>query len=96
MPPSKAAKTFDEYFPDITEDDVRLAAGQKQVVLSFNTLPTTEAIIVNFAIADGSTKTLIMSRHVCEVFRLLVEKMNDSDWKVYRDKTPGQPPGQPH
>ncbi len=96
MPPSKAAKTFDEYFPDITDDDVRLAAEQKQVVLSFNTLPSSEAIIANFAIADGSTKTLIMPRHVCEVFRLLVEKMNDGDWKVYRDKPPGQPPGQPH
>ncbi len=96
MSPSKAEKTFDEHFPDITEDDVRLAAEQKQVVLSFNTLPTSEAIIANFAIADGSTKTLIMPRHVCELFRLLVEKMNDGDWKVYRDKPPGRPPGQPH
>ncbi len=96
MPPSKAAKTFDEYFPDITDDDVRLATEQKQVVLSFNTLPSSEAIIANFAIADGSTKTLIMPRHVCELFRLLVEKMNDCVWKVYRDSPPGEPPGQPH
>ncbi len=96
MPPSKAAKTFDEHFPNITDDDVRLAFEQKQVVLSFNTLPSSEAIIANFAIADGSTKTLIMPRHVCEVFRLLIEKMNDGDWKVYRDTPPGQPPGQPH
>ena len=96
MPPSKAAKNFDEYFPNITDDDFRLAVEQKQVVLSFNTLPSSEAIIANFAIADGSTKTLIMPRHVCELFRLLVEKMNDGDWKVYRDKPPGQLPGQPH
>ena len=94
--PHAWAKNFDEYFPDITDDDFRLAVEQKQVVLSFNTLPSSEAIIANFAIADGSTKTLIMPRHVCEVFRLLVEKMNDGDWKVYRDKPPGQPPGQPH
>ena len=91
MPPSKAVKTFDEHFPDITEDDVRLAAEQKQTVLSFNTLPTSEAIIANFVIADGSTRTMIMPRYVCEVFRLLIEKMNAGDWKVYRDTPPGQP-----
>ena len=91
MPPSKASKTFDEHFPDITEDDVRLAAEQKQMVLSFNTLPSSEAIIAKFVIADGSTRTMILSRHVCEVFRLLIEKMNAGDWKVYRDKSSGQP-----
>ena len=91
MPPSKAAKIFDDLFPDIMEDDVRLAAEQKQAVLSFNTLPSSEAIIAKFVVADGSTRTLIMSRHVCEVFRLLIERMNDGDWKVYRDMPPGQP-----
>ena len=96
MPPSKAAKTFDEHFPDITDDDVRLAAEQKQIVLSFAALPSSEAIIAKFVIADGSIRTMILPRHVCEVFRLLVEKMNAGDWKVYRDKPPGQPPGQPH
>ncbi len=91
MSPSKAEKTFDEHFPDITDDDVRLAAEQKQVVLSFNTLPSSEAVSAKFVMADGSARTIILPRYVCEIFRMMVEKLNAGDWKVYRDTPPGQP-----
>ena len=82
---SKAAKLFEENFPSIADEDVQKAASEKQIVLSFHALPSPDGVVAKFVLADGSTRTMIMSRHVCELFRQMVQLLNENAWKVYRE-----------
>ena len=82
---SKVSKLFDEHLPSIADEEVQEAADEKQIVLSFQLLPSPDGVVIKFVLANDSTSTMIMSRYVCEVFRQMVQMLNENEWKVYRE-----------
>ena len=82
---SKVSKLFDDHLPSIANEEIQKAADEKQIVLSFHLLPSPDGVVTKFVLADGSTPTMIMSRYVCEMFRQIVQLLNENDWKVYRE-----------
>ena len=78
---------FQEDRPDISDQDAGEAAKNGRVVVSFNAHPVLDqerkivAMAIKWKLGDDSTETILIDRYSADILMLLLERLEENDWK---------------
>ncbi len=86
MAKTPRGKAFDEFEPDLDNDEVKQALDSERAVLSLKGKPVLhesgviQFLAVKFALADGTFSTVLLDRLAASALTSLVDAANTVNW----------------
>jgi hypothetical protein len=83
---SNEADIFDEYHPELTEQEAIQAAQDGRIIQSFNAHPissadgTILALAIKLKLANGATETVLIGHYAALVIRMMISELETSHW----------------
>ncbi len=72
---------FQQKLPALSQLEASRAFRSGRITESFNAIPSHELLVVKFAMENGSTETIILTRYVAERLRFVIERLSVLEWK---------------
>jgi hypothetical protein len=83
---SNEADIFDQYRPEITEQEAIEAGQDGRIIQSFNAHPisntdgTIPALAIKFRLANGATETVLIGHYAALIIRMMISELEASHW----------------
>jgi hypothetical protein len=83
---SNEADIFDQYCPEITEEEAIRAGQDGRIIQSFNAHPisntdgTIPAVAIKLKLANGATGTVLVGRYAALIIRMMISELEASHW----------------
>lgn len=83
---SNEADIFDQYHPEITEQDAIQAGQDGRIIQSFNAHPisntdgTIPALAIKLKLTNGATETVLIGHYAALIIRMMISELEASHW----------------
>ena len=83
---SNEADIFDEYYPELTEQEAIQAGQDGRIIQSFNAHPisnadgTIPALAIKLRLTNGATETVLIGHYAALIIRMMISELEASHW----------------
>jgi hypothetical protein len=83
---SNEADIFDEYYPELTEQEAIQAGQDGRIIQSFNAHPisnsngTIPALAIKLKLTNGATETVLIGRYAALIIRMMISELEENHW----------------